>query len=76
MAIDYVCRHCNHNVGKLDQRAASASELGFDHLNEQERMEMIEYKKNGDMTVKTICEDCQEALQRNPDYHQLETFIQ
>jgi hypothetical protein len=76
MAINYVCRHCNHKVGKLEQQSASAKQLGFDHLNEQERLEMIDYQTNGDMTVKTICEDCQEALQRNPDYHQLETFIQ
>ncbi|OZM55842.1 peptide ABC transporter permease [Lottiidibacillus patelloidae] len=76
MAINYVCRHCNHQVGKLDQQSVSAQQLGFDHLNDSERLEMIDYKTNGDMTVKTICEDCQEALQRNPQFHELETFIQ
>jgi hypothetical protein len=24
----------------------------------------------------TICEDCQEALDRNPHYHEYHTFIQ
>jgi hypothetical protein len=76
MAINYVCRHCNHQVGSLERQAASAQQLGFDHLNESERLEMIDYQANGDMTVKTICEDCQEALQRNPQFHELETFIQ
>jgi hypothetical protein len=76
MSINYICRHCSHNIGKLEQKLASSTQLGFDHLNDQERIEMISYETNGDMTVKTICEDCQEALQRNPEYHQLETFIQ
>jgi hypothetical protein len=37
---------------------------------------MIDYLPNGDIYVKTICEDCQEALDRNPDFHQCEKFIQ
>ncbi|MCA1530915.1 DUF2757 family protein, partial [Bradyrhizobium yuanmingense] len=28
-----------------------------------------------DIHVKTICEDCQEALARNPEWHQYEKFI-
>jgi hypothetical protein len=76
MTITYNCRHCNCEVGKLQQQAATTQQLGFDHLNDDERLEMIAYESNGDISVKTICEDCQEALNRNPDFHQLETFIQ
>jgi hypothetical protein len=36
---------------------------------------MISYQPNGDIHVKTICEDCQEALTRNPELHQYEKFI-
>lgn len=50
--------------------------LGFHQLSDQERQEMISYNPNGDIHVKAICEDCQEALERNPDLHQHDTFIQ
>jgi hypothetical protein len=76
MAIKYVCRHCQFEIGRLEQKEASTRDLGFHHLNDQERLDMVSYESNGDVKVNAICEDCQEALQRNPDYHQLETFIQ
>lgn len=79
MAIHYYCRHCNVNVGSLENTAGqpiSTNQLGFDHLTGEERQEMISYDSKGDVHVKTICEDCQEALDRNPDFHQYESFIQ
>ncbi|BAO93213.1 hypothetical protein Bateq7PJ16_0059 [Bacillus subtilis] len=54
----------------------STDSLGFQHLTNEERNDMISYKENGDVHVLTICEDCQEALDRNPHYHEYHTFIQ
>lgn len=76
MAILYHCRHCGLNMGKLDLEMATSTQLGFDHLDERERQEMVQYDQQGDIHVKVICEDCQEALDRNPELHQLDTFIQ
>ncbi|WP_216831200.1 anti-sigma-F factor Fin family protein [Alkalihalobacterium elongatum] len=76
MAIHYQCRHCQLNLGKIEATTLSSTQLGFDHLNDLERKEMINYDGNGNVHVKVICEDCQEALDRNPDLHQLESFIQ
>jgi hypothetical protein len=76
MSIHYFCRHCGCKVGAIDQTTFDSKQLGFDHLTAQERKEFIHYHANGDMSVKIICEDCHEALDRNPDYHQFETFIQ
>ncbi|TLS35114.1 anti-sigma-F factor Fin family protein [Pseudalkalibacillus caeni] len=76
MTITYQCRHCGQEVGKLEQQSCTIDKLGFNQLTNQERQEMIEYHNDGTMTVKTICEDCQEALERNPHYHQLHSFIQ
>lgn len=75
MAVHYFCRHCGVEVGKIDNPLYSV-ELGFHHLTNEERKEMIEYLPNGDIHVKTICEDCQEALERNPDFHEIDNFIQ
>ncbi|KEZ49692.1 MULTISPECIES: anti-sigma-F factor Fin family protein [Metabacillus] len=76
MALHYTCRHCGVKVGTIDSVSVYSEQLGFQHLSQEERREMISYEQNGDIQVKTICEDCQEALERNPDYHQLQRFIQ
>jgi hypothetical protein len=76
MALHYHCRHCGVSVGSIDAISVSSEQLGFDHLTNDERQEMITYQQNGDMYIKTICEDCQDALNRNPDFHQYESFIQ
>ncbi|MCM3164655.1 anti-sigma-F factor Fin family protein [Metabacillus litoralis] len=76
MALHYYCRHCGVKVGSLENQSLSSQQLGFDSLTNDERQEMITYQQNGDMHVKTICEDCQDALHRNPDLHQVDNLIQ
>ena len=76
MALNYFCRHCGVQVGSINQMSVFSENLGFNHLSGHERQDMIDYQTNGDIHVKTICEDCQEALERNPDLHQYEKFIQ
>lgn len=76
MAVHYRCRHCGINVGKIDEQNLDSQKLGFHQLDHSERTEMIQYDESGDMHVNTICEDCQEALDRNPQFHENHTFIQ
>ncbi|MTH55250.1 DUF2757 family protein [Bacillus mangrovi] len=76
MGYHYYCRHCGTKVGTLDQESIRSGDLGFHHLTSEERQEMIRYAANGDIEVVTICEDCQEALDRNPAFHQVDKFIQ
>lgn len=76
MALHYNCRHCGVKVGSIDSLSLHSESLGFHLLTDQERQQMISYNQDGDILVKTICEDCQEALDRNPELHQYETFIQ
>ncbi|OZI12120.1 hypothetical protein CEW92_08105 [Bacillaceae bacterium SAS-127] len=76
MAIHYFCRHCNTLVGSLDQSVISTKRLGIHALTDHERTDMIQYDQDGTMKVKIICEDCQESLERNPDFHEYDYFIQ
>ncbi|MFC4620367.1 anti-sigma-F factor Fin [Camelliibacillus cellulosilyticus] len=76
MDVFYHCRHCGTQVGHIQQQMFRTAELGFDMLDPKERVELIRYDANGHINVATICEDCQEALERNPDLHGLDTFIQ
>ncbi|KKB35288.1 anti-sigma-F factor Fin family protein [Bacillus thermotolerans] len=75
MSIKYICRHCKMRVGSVESPAVSAQQLGFHALTEDERAEMVQYDQEGNITIKTICEDCQESLQQNPDFHQYDYFI-
>ncbi|MEQ6377527.1 anti-sigma-F factor Fin family protein [Bacillaceae bacterium S4-13-58] len=76
MAIIYQCRHCNQQLGSMDEEVVDTSTLGINSLSHEERKTMIQYKDNGDVHIQVICENCQEALDRNPDFHELDTFIQ
>lgn len=76
MAIHYHCRHCGTKIGSIEKTPVYSESLGLDKLTEQERMEMVTYDASGDIFITSICEDCQESLERNPDYHQLDFLIQ
>ncbi|GGE54036.1 anti-sigma-F factor Fin [Pullulanibacillus camelliae] len=76
MDVFYHCRYCGTQVGHIKNSMFDTSQLGFDMLNNQERAELIKYNEQGHINVSTICEDCQEALENNPELHQFDSFIQ
>ena len=75
MAIHYYCRHCGTKLGSIEQTPIHSEALGLHKLTEQERLDMVTYDSSGNIHIKAICEDCQEALERNPDYHQYDFII-
>ncbi|MBU9721996.1 MULTISPECIES: anti-sigma-F factor Fin family protein [Bacillaceae] len=75
MAIHYYCKHCRNSVGKISDYEADDHQLGFNQLSEEERQEMIEYDSQGHLQVKVICEECENTLRDNPDYHVYESFL-
>lgn len=75
MAIHYHCRHCGTKLGSIEQTSIHSETLGLHKLTEQERQDMVTYDTSGDIHITAICEDCQEALERNPDYHQYDFLI-
>jgi len=75
MAIHYHCRHCGVKLGTLDQYSVETEQLGFHKLNDEERQDMISYNDKGDLQIKSICEDCQESFEKNPEYYQNDFLI-
>ncbi|WP_100374386.1 anti-sigma-F factor Fin family protein [Bacillus sp. FJAT-45037] len=75
MTIHYKCRHCQTKVGQISEYSNAAT-LGFHTLTSEERQEFLKYENNGDIHVQVVCEDCEEALMRNPIFYELDTFIQ
>ncbi|MBT2218154.1 DUF2757 family protein [Virgibacillus dakarensis] len=76
MSIVYQCRHCGHVVGQVNQQLVDETMLGLDKLSAKDKREMIHYQQNGDVQIKTICENCEASLGANPQYHELDFFIQ
>lgn len=75
MALKYHCRHCGISMGTIDNMSVDTEKLGLNKLTDEERMEMVSYDVTGDIHIKSICEDCQESLSRNPDYYQYDYLI-
>ncbi|WP_077623906.1 anti-sigma-F factor Fin family protein [Sediminibacillus massiliensis] len=76
MSVVYRCNHCGVVVGQLDQQVLDTEKLGWNQLSQEERAEMINYQQNGDIHIKTICENCEDTFQQHPHYHELDFFIQ
>lgn len=76
MAVHYQCRHCGITLGTIDQSIHDSVRLGIHTLTDEERLDMVQYDNEGNIHIKSICEDCQELLERNPDYHNQDYLIQ
>jgi hypothetical protein len=76
MTVTYICRHCQTRIGELGQHYVSEQLLGFHFLTPEERQSIISYNPNGDVTVKVICDYCQEALNNNPELSLLASPLQ
>lgn len=75
LTIHYHCRHCGVEIGRLEKMSVHAESLGLHKLTGEERQDMISYDNSGNIHIKSICEDCQEVLERNPDYHQYDFLL-
>lgn len=76
MSIVYTCRHCGNEVGRINQSVIDSETLGLDKLTADDVKEMVLFKQDGDVQIKTICENCEATLGQNPHYHELDFFIQ
>jgi len=75
VAIHYVCRHCGTVIGSIEKPTADSVMLGLNILSGEDRAAMVSYEQNGDIQVRSICEDCQESFDKNPDLHQYDYLI-
>lgn len=67
MAVNYICKYCKSNMGKLDSSIISEQRLGFHSLTADERKDIITYNLNGDIEVQLVCDYCNDALSNNPE---------
>jgi len=71
MRVAYQCKYCKHFIGEVNRPEWSSADaekiLGFGYLSSGERLESVAYNHvQEEMTVQTICEHCQHAVESNP----------
>lgn len=75
MTIHYHCRYCKTEVGTLPfHKEETLHKLHRLEIGEID--DFIEKDAEGRMTVQCICEQCEQALRRYPDYHILKRWLQ
>lgn len=77
MAIRYQCRHCETEIGSLPFESARETLRLLQKLDEEGKEEQfLAHGKDGAVTVRCICEQCEQALRSNPNYYTFNKWIQ
>ena len=76
MAIRYTCRHCETEIGTLPFESVKETVLLLQKIDKGEVEHFLTYEKDGELTVRCICEQCEQSLQRFPDYYTLNKWLQ
>lgn len=75
--IHYHCRHCKIEIGTLPMICRGEILPTITKLEAQCEDEcFLTYEEDGTLTVHTICECCEETLQKSPHYYTLEKWLQ
>lgn len=77
MAIRYHCRHCETEIGSLPFESAEVVLNLLEKLNDDKGSEQfLTREKDGEFIVRCICEQCEQSLQKFPNYYSLKKWIQ
>lgn len=75
MMLVYLCKHCDNKIGEINDDVAIQSYLSRHELTSVDGQKMFQYKPNGEIYMKVICEACESALNEHPKYYELQFFI-
>ncbi|WP_163539365.1 anti-sigma-F factor Fin [Gracilibacillus sp. YIM 98692] len=76
MSLIYTCKHCSCEVGRINPNMIDLEKIGWNVLSMEEKEKLMNYRPDQSVTLHTICENCQSLLDNNPQYHELDFFIQ
>jgi len=76
MAIGYHCRHCKTEIGSIPFESARDTLRQLEALDKEEKEQYLTIEEGGAITVRTICEQCEQALKSHPDYYTFTKWLQ
>jgi hypothetical protein len=62
-------------IGTIKNQILDYETLGFHKLTDHERASMIQYQTDGNIHVKSICENCHESFTINPSNYEHDYII-
>ena len=75
--IRYECRHCETEIGSIPFESARDTLSLLQKLDEEGTEErFLVLGKDGALTVRCICEQCEQVLQSHPNYYTLNKWLQ
>lgn len=75
MAIRIKCRHCNNEIGHIPDRSV-LQDGRVKQMKEEFAEEFFTQDEKGSITVTSTCEHCEKSLQDNPNYYEMNNWIQ
>lgn len=63
----YTCRHCQKQLGRIEESQATDTQLGLDQLTPDERKDIITSNAVGENQVWVTCESCQQVFDQYPE---------
>lgn len=76
VAVRYACRHCEVEIGSLPFESAKETVELLRKLDEAEEERYLTFGEDGDVTVRCICEQCEQSLQKFPNYYTFNKWLQ
>lgn len=76
VGVYYTCRHCNTCLGIIPKNQVQIEQLALNLLTVDDLQSMMTSDAMGNIHIRIICEDCEEAFQHNPSLHGMDYIIQ
>ncbi|MGM9987004.1 MAG: anti-sigma-F factor Fin [Bacillaceae bacterium] len=76
MSIRYYCRYCGSLLGTIQHEHINEISIVLEQLSDDEKKEILSFSKDGNILIKTVCENCEQTLDGNPNYYEYDTFLQ
>lgn len=76
MAIRYMCRHCETEVGSIPFESAKETLNLLKKMDTVDDEQFLKYDKDGSVMVQCICEQCEQSLRSYPEYYMLNKWLQ
>jgi len=76
MVVRYTCKRCNTEIGSIPFDSARDVIRQLQENDEKEKERFLDTDDKGAMTVRCICEQCEQSLRMFPDLYHLENWKQ
>ncbi len=75
MGIKYQCKHCGTDIGEIGFEHFETVQTGLQKFTKEEQESSVSHEE-GNMQIQVVCDECQQALESNPQFYEYGHYIQ